>query len=530
MKSLGNVLAALAAVTVIGPMTASAQDGHRKVLPALNEYFELIASENFDIAGDMWTPEALERSGRFGIAYSNIPLRVDCNSPIIRNFGDVQSSLMSPIRKYETLEENAWYKLEYSTVLGNALLNHNYFVQQRGDWFWLSYPQDFYASEWPVVESRYFRVHAHPEARRFLNDVVLAEADSFVEQTAKRLGIDGDTRELIARDKIEYYYCASDTVVEQITGFLVKSTLDLASNDVISADFPHFHELTHLLVNIRLKELPLYSLPITREGIAVYLGGRWGKHPAALMDLAIFLYQEELVEFDSILTMTGFQTASGADIVYPVTGMFCGYLVDRLGMSDFLELYRQLSGDFKYLNRLSTTDIQGILVEALGRDDWAELMSDFDAYVADYLADQAVALAGAGEADRVILETDRVAVGENGDWISFEFTGLPDDTLCQGNLLFDKLDRLEGQLSSLYDSQYGAEVAYEGFRYGVRYDQNEIGLYDYATNLLVAKYIWGITPSDDYYDAEAKTISIRFRKSVFEGGLPEPGQFKLLPF
>jgi hypothetical protein len=500
------------------------------MLVAVNEYFELISAENFDIAGDMWTPEALERSSRFGISYSDIPLRVDCNSPIIRYYDKLQSRLMSPIRKCETLEEDAWYQVEYSDILGSALLKHNYFVQKRGDWFWLSYSQDFYASEWPVTESRYFRVHAHPEVQKFLNDAVLAEADNFVEKTARRLGMDEATRDLIARDKIEYFYCASDTVVEQITGFLVKGTLDLASNDVISADFPHLHELTHLLVNIRLSELPLYSMPVTREGVAVYLGGRWGKHTSVLMDLAIFLYQQELVVFDSILTMAGFQTASGADIVYPVTGMFCGYLIDRLDVEGFLELYRKLSGKFEYLNGMATSDIQNIILDATGMNDWSDLKVGFDTYVEGYLVNEVVAQPGAGETSRVLVENDRVTVGDSGDWISFVFTALPEDTLCQGNLLFDKIGLFDGQSSSLYDSQYGSDIPFEGYRYGVRYDQNEIGLYDYATNLLVAKYIWGITPSDDYFDAEAKTISIRFRKSVFDGRLPEPDEIELLSY
>ena len=85
--------------------------------------------------------------------------------------------------------------------------------------------------------------------------MVLAEADRLVETIADRLDMSSERLDLIADAKIEYFYCSSDSVVEQMTGFLVKGTLDLASNDVISADFPHFHEISHLLINIHLKDM-----------------------------------------------------------------------------------------------------------------------------------------------------------------------------------------------------------------------------------------------------------------------------------
>ena len=104
----------------------------------------------------------------------------------------------------------------------------------------------------------------------------------------------------------------------------------------------------------------------------------------------------------------------------------------------------------------------------------------------------------------------------------------PGDTVCQGNLVFDPIDELKGQVSSLLESQYGDGTLVDGFRYGVRYDQNEAGLYDYVTNQLLAKYIWGITPSEEYFDADNKTIAVRFRKSILNGVVPEKDHCRLL--
>jgi hypothetical protein len=527
MKTSG---AALAAFLTLMIANGSAEEPSGEAIPVIKEYFELVLDGNYDIAGDMWTPEALERSGRFGIKFTDVPIKADCNSPLMCNLDELSSKMVAPIRKHEALgDKKEWYKIEYADIFGSALLKHNYYLQRRGDWFWLGYPQDFYSAGWPVVESRYLRIRTHPAMRKYLNPVSLAEADLFMEQTARRLKMTDKMLASMGTSKIEYFFCPSDSVVEQMSGFLVKGTLDPASNDIISADFPHFHELTHLLVNIRLQELPLYTLPFVREGLAVYLAGRWGKHPAPLMDLAVFLYEQELVVLDSILTMSGFESESGADIVYPVAGLFTGYLMDKMDMPKFLVLYLRLSGKYSEVNSLSVRDIQTAFAEATGRDSWEGLMTDFVSYVQKHKEKEVVALPGLGKRGGKIVDDSRFTVFDNGDWLAFEFVAAPDDTLCQGNLVFGPVDGLKGQVSPLFESQYRDGTLVDGYRYGVRYDQNEAGLYDYVTNQLMAKYIWGITPSDDYFSAEQKKIAVRFRKSLLNGLLPEKGRCRLLP-
>jgi hypothetical protein len=526
MQFLGIVTASLLLVAT----TPMAEDeSYRDAIPVINEYFDLIAAGSFDVAGDMWTPEALERASRFGISYTGIPIKADCNSPVIRNLNQAPISSTSAIRKYEDLDSLTWYRLEYADVYGSTLLKHNYYLQRRGDWFWFGFPQDFYAARWPVVESRYFRVRAHEDARKYVNQIALAEADRFVEQTAKRLGISDSMLQQIATSKIEYYLCSTDSVVEQITGFRVVGTLDLASNDVITADFPHFHELTHLLINIRLHEMPLYTLPFFREGLATSLAGRWGKHSAPLMDLAVFLYRDSLVTLDSTMTMQGFDSESGADMVYPVAGIFLSYLEDKIGMTGCLDLYRSFSGTFDQVNGLSSETIQARIVSAIGLTDWNAVKADFDAFLARYQDKREMAAAGVGQHQRKILQEGRATVYDDGDWLSFEFEVAPGDTLCQGNLVFEPVPDLKGQVSLLFENQYGDKQKFEGYRLGIRFDQNEAGLYDYVTNLLLAKYICGISPSEGYFDPNQKKVAVRFRKSALSGFLPQKGQYRLLP-
>ena len=180
-------------------------------------------------------------------------------------------------------------------------------------------------------------------------------------------------------------------MVEEIIGHRVKGTVDLASNDVISSVFPHFHEVMHLLVNIKLQELPFFTLPIMREGFAVRYGGRWGKKSTALMELGVFLYREKLVELDSVLTLNGFETK-------PVRICLSGgrrfqRVSDRQARcEEDLGPVSPDVGRFSDLEQMTSFDVKNVITGATGHDDWTALIADFDKYVEKQIAKHAFAL------------------------------------------------------------------------------------------------------------------------------------------
>jgi hypothetical protein len=524
------LLAAGFALCTQGPVVAVTQPAQEQQtgLPTVNTYFELLQAGDFEVAADLWTPEALERSSRFGIQFTGIPLKVDCASPIMRNVDLAKDLLLPPVRGYQDLDGGKWTSLEFSQMVNGEELKHTYYAQRRGDWAWLAFPQDFFAANWPVVESRFFRVHVHPDVQKYLNDAALSEADRFVQAMADTLKIPKTMCAEMALKKIEYFFCPSDTMVELITGYRSKGTLDLASNDIISSTFPHFHELLHLLVNIRLQNLPLYTLPIVREGIAVRYGGRAGRNHGALMDLGEFLYRDTLVQLDSVLTMRGFEAQAGADIVYPVAGVFAGYLIDKIGLEACLKLYLDMSGPFLILDSMTTADVKTRLTAATAQASWEELITDFDTYLDTYAGQYVTALPGGLTKGKERLRQDGVVVSDDKQWLALEFTW-PAGVQPAANLLFGPVPGLSGQYSVLFDEQYGGSIPFEGYRWGVRLDKNEAGLYDYVTNQLVAKYIWGITPSDEYFDSQNNRVRIKIRKSLLDKQMPKANEVKLLP-
>ncbi|MBD3403101.1 hypothetical protein GF420_09420 [candidate division GN15 bacterium] len=498
-------------------------------IDVLQEYLDLLYSGNIESAAMLWTESIQERGSRFGIEYTGIPIKHDCNSPFVRSMDLLREYIYTPVSRVRTMKGGQLYRLEFEKVINQQTITHAYYAWMQNGYFWLAYPQDFSTEDWPVVESKYFRIHTHPDRQKYLNRCVLDEADRFVAAMLDTLEMPDDVRSAFAEKKIEYFYVDHDSTIEAWTGHLTKGMYDLPTNDILSSVFPHYHEISHLLVNARLQSMPLYTLPLLREGIAVRYGGRWGKNAAALIDLGVFLQREEIVPFDSILTMHGFANYAGADIAYPVAGVFTYFLLDRLGEDRFYDLYLAFSGDFNPINSMSPIKIQQKFAAESGFDSWEAMMADMNEYLDETLLARRVAEPGSGDDGKLILAGEDFRVENDDEWLDFVFTLAPEDSL-RGTLLWGQDTRLAGAASTLFDEHFPQKMPFAGYRYGVRFDRNEAGLYDYGTNQLMAKYIWGITPSEEYLDEESQTIRIRFKKNIVEGTLPEEDDYYRLPF
>jgi len=493
----------------------------------LTEYFDLLASGNVESARYLWTEQSLERAERFGIEYIGIPLKPDCASPIVRNLEVMRYHLERPAKLVTDLDDPNYKQLLYSNVVEGELVEYNYYTYSDGQYWWLCYPQDYYCRDWPIRETRYFRIHVDPTAERYLNPVALQAADEFIERIADSLRLSKDRMKTLQDEKIEYFLCGKDSTVQLISGRLVKGVFDMPSNDLISAFFPHYHELVHLLVNIKLQRLPLYTQPMLREGVAVYYGGRWGKTPSSLMGLGAFLYREDIVYLDSLLAMPLFETHSGADIAYPVAGLFAAYLMDRVGRDGYFDLYRTLSGDYETVNSQTVAQVKQVLVEATKSGDWETFRAGFGEYIDDVMENKSVIRPGSLTKGKELAKGEHYLVRADKDWLGFEFS-FGDGQEATGNLMFGHDGRLVGISSILYGEQYGVDTVLDGYRYGVRFDRNEVGLYDYATSHLMAKYIWGIAPSDDYFDADNNRVTVMLRKDLLGKQWPSNNDVKFL--
>ena len=493
----------------------------------LTNYFDLVVSGNIESAYYLWTDEARERSSRFGIEYVDIPLKVDCNSPIIRNVELMRDYLQPPVKKEYKLPYG-FSVMEYSNLVEQNIIQHKYYARNIDDYHWLTYAQQYYSIGWMSLESEYFRIHFDSSLENQLHQVTLHEADRYVERMGEVLGLTNEDISMIKEKKIEYFFCKSDEQVKEITGHLIKGTLDLPSNDIISAFFPHYHELVHLLVNIKLKKLPLYTLPIVREGLAVHLGGRWGKAPSTLEGIGQFLLSQDMITIESILTMNDFNNNSVSDIAYPVAGLFSGFIIENIGIKEYLDLYLQLSGDFEKASGLTADNVKQLIKEKLQFESWEQVNEKFNAYLDRHVLQNPMMSPGLSKKGKEIYSDSTIRCMEDDEWFSFEVSAVEADTVT-GNILFGFDEQLKIFRSILFEEQYKGGYPFEGYRYGIRYDQNEVGVYDYATNHLIAKYIFGLQPDEAYLNEKEHKLYFKFRKEVLDYQLADDKKIKVLP-
>jgi hypothetical protein len=527
MKNLARKICATAALAILFPLVNSVKAQQTGAAPLLNSYFDLLVSGNYESAGYLWTKEAQERSTKLGIKYQNIPLKMDCTSPIVQDLNLMKDYLQPPVKRYENLFDNKVQKLFYSAIVNGKNVEHVYFAEDDGRNFWLTYPQDVFAKDWTIKETEYFRLHIHPDLEEYCNAVMFDEADKFVARIGDSLGLKVYDLRHLQSAKIEFYFCKSDEQVEQITGFRTRGVYDKASSDIISSFFPHYHEVVHLLADYRLREAPLFVHPLFEEGLAVLYGGRWGKSTESLIPLGIFLYEQGIVSLDSMLDYIGFRNSAEADIAYPLAGLYNRFILERSGREKYLALYRKLSGTSAEMSALSVDSVKAYILGTVSIKSWDEMVRDFQDFMNKYKMTQYVALAGSSSQGEKLLTNPSAVVKNNGEWLEFEFVS-DGSSAPKGNLLFGKISEPGGFTSAMFNEHYENKVPFDGYRYGVRYDTNEAGLYDYATNVLLAKFIAGVEPSENYYDELNHKISIRIKKSLTNGVLPAENDYKLL--
>ena len=121
-----------------------------------------------------------------------------------------------------------------------------------------------------------------------------------------------------------------------------------------------------------------------------------------------------------------------------------------------------------------------------------------------------------------------ITVAVTGKWFQVESIG---DTArkIDFNLIFGRDSTMQDKVSGIFEEQYpkGA-VKYDGYRFGIRMDKNEAGLYDYFANQLTAKYVYDFAPNSNYFDSTANKFAIHFELGLLDGLIPSEEDFRVL--
>ncbi|PKK82942.1 MAG: hypothetical protein CVT49_11155 [candidate division Zixibacteria bacterium HGW-Zixibacteria-1] len=488
-------------------------------------YLDLLRSGNFESAAGLWEPSCLEQSNRLGIKYDGIPIKADCVSPFVYNYENMKIFLPDGIVAKAVLDSNTIrWKLE--GALDSEKITYYYYTTLIGDYYWIIPPHYYYSKGWPVTESKYFRFFINPDRLSHYNELIARSLDDMVESLAAELIMSDEKLNLLADKKIDYYLCLDDREAENLSGMNNKEGYDRGFDIIITRFIPDFHKVALLLLNYELQNPPLFTLPLIREGLATCFVGQWQRAPEVVFDFGDYILKYDIVELDSILTYDQFLDKTSGDITNPVGACLAKYIYSQLGEERFFDLYRSLSGDYKTVSSLSCDDIKRTIEMALNQP-WPDIKSGFLDFMEKRRSRHGLIYPGETTTEKVLINDSGLVLSVSDKWLKIEYRNESDNRM-EMNLLLDKEPQLADKKSMLFDEQYKTNYGFEGFRFGIKFDKNEIGLYDYAVNQIKAKFIDDPGIESPYYDSTENKITAYFDLELIGGASTDFSSYRIL--
>jgi hypothetical protein len=337
---------------------------------------------------------------------------------------------------------------------------------------------DFYTRDWTTFNSKYLRVKTDNPV--FFNEYSLRKMDDFIEALLNFLKVDSNRKDLLAREKINYILCNDEIEIKALSGHQSRGIYILAYDEIITTFNTHYHELAHLIINFKLQNLPLYTLPFFQEGFASALGGRGGIGRDVILNTGYFLETSGMINFNSILTKKNFQSED-ASMTYPVSGLYNYFLLSTLGGINYLDLYSTYSGSEKNISDLNEPDIFLPSVE-----EYENFLSNFN------------------QSPLIKLDKEHDEFDKN--YYFFK---------VRSNVLLSPHERIKNFISKKFTEIY-PETEYKGEKYLIKASNREVSVYNLYTNTLIAFYNAGISLDEKEVPYSDGYFHFHIRKDVFD--------------
>jgi len=493
-------------------------------LDMINYYFDLIRSGNIESATMFWDENDLSMSDRLGIKLAHGEIKVDCKSPILADKSDILQHAGYTLGSQVRLPDGAVRWKVRSNIIepgSKNRFNYYYYAVKKDANYWLISPYSHYSAGWKVIDSKYFKFFMHPNADNKFNEFAASALDQYVDHLAQKLELGVERLKIIEQNKIYYYLCPNEIEVRKITGYLTEYYYDQSVDAVTSNGLSAYPAVAEQMLNMKLGSIDFQTAPFLKYGLATMLGGQTNRSPEVILDFGDYLMDYMIVELDSVILFDRLKDSTGMwEINSPILACFSEYLFDNYGIDKTLELYRILSGDITFIESLTIESIKKMLSESVGLE-WSQLVDNFEKYLNDYSQGKAGISPGISnhKMNQVLVDEKGVKLNSDSDFIQIEcFLNLPDSEYV--DILFDRVEFPPNYVSRLYREQIGGKNI-EGFRYCLRVDKNEIGLYDYGSNRILAKFIDNRGAENNYFNQADSTVrafmpSVHFNQAIFE--------------
>lgn len=314
---------------------------------SVDKFFDKLIYNDSNISSLVDSQEVI-RSNRLGITYTGVTNKFlisydideEARKRIIENNTGYSTKILETQGDYSKVEFNV-PSMSYTKIF--------YFKSGK-----FIPPSTYYDHDWKTITSKYFIFRISEP--KYFNEYCINKLDAFVDSICVLLNIDESERILLEREKIYYILCKDEKEIEEVSGFNTRGIFVTAFDEIITTYNTHYHELAHLLINFKLKNLSLYTLPFFMEGFAVAVGGRGGMSPRVVTDIGCYLQLKGILTYDSIITNETFYKED-ASMTYPLAGLYNSFLLKALGGNGYLELYKRVNGNIEFIRTLCSSNI-----------------------------------------------------------------------------------------------------------------------------------------------------------------------------
>ncbi|MBD3219153.1 MAG: hypothetical protein GF310_12835 [candidate division Zixibacteria bacterium] len=489
------------------------------VISRFNNYLSYMKGGQYDQASTLWLPEYIQEVYKFGIYYTNAPFKYDCNSYLTQNIDDYMHSKFEVTYSAVPSMYNVFKILvnyEVKNGKGAALPREDYYMMKGDDANFYLVPR-----YWPLLENmqvkegKYFNLYYFKEKQ--INDSALAHTDALIEEIAQKIELPPELIERLSMDKLNYFLCENANQIAVYAGKYVPGWHDPAGNFIITNYLPHGTPVADFLIKYKLNELPLYTLPFMEKGLSVYLGGRAGASLDVFGQMVRFSLESDFMKLEDILSASDFdEKTGGPDFAYTLSAYFAGYLMQEFGIEKVSDLYLQLSGEKRFVDTCSGTTVKNILKEKTGKD-WAALEKGFMKYFKDI--EFGIEIVDKADGD-VLYQSgtsgSTIALYKKGDDLILDASANDAKSAVNAAMLLkmDESSFTGDYESSLYEKHF-PDSEYERQIYGLIFGPDEIGVYNYLTNEIVAKYITSL--ADPGGQNEPSRMTFRFPGKLIPG-------------
>jgi len=478
-----------------------------------NDYVQAIIAEDWATAESFWLPEEASHAKRLGVEFTGVPLKVDCSSPLIEHRWAIRDTVVQISIADSTINDTLIAKtITIRSGANSVALSQRYFVIATPDGWRITSPIYHITRSWPEINTLHVRVRC-PDST-LVNQFALDELNNSIDSLGSIFYFRPEHWITLNKQKIDYYLADRATIVA-LTGYDAHGMTHLPLDAVVTSHLPHDHEIVHAMLNFRLAPLPLYTLPALQEGIAVSYGGRWGKTPAVVMHLGAFVLQAELMKVDDILTHQGFNS-DASDLSYALSGLLSRCLIESIGFAKYSVLYRRLSGPQQYTRSLSENEIRKAIEESSGQQ-WDLLVPSCIEREVTTFTQRGIDPVTVIPATSVVWKTVGKGVdailSEDSAYYYIEVTGEKAGRMM--GLCLESPDQFAAPTycSRLFADQFAGHP-YDSEIAAIVFDSLEAGVYDYRTDMLVAKFASGFSQGESIWDTEHRVVRLKVDKRI----------------